>query len=99
MLIATALSVGGVPIRITSERWWHIVEARDDLAGRTDDILDTIEQPDWVTRGYRGAHVAWKNFGKTGYLAVVYRERGRKDGFVMTAFFTSKPKRRNRIWP
>ena len=94
-----AVSVNGVSIRLTSERWMHIVEARDELAGRMDDILDTIEQPDYVTRGYRGALVAWKRFGRGGYLAVVYKELSARDGFVVTAFTTLKPKRRNRIWP
>lgn len=28
-----AISVDGVPIRLTAERWLHIVENHDDLAG------------------------------------------------------------------
>jgi hypothetical protein len=28
-----AYSVDGVPVRLTSERWFHIVENHDDLAG------------------------------------------------------------------
>lgn len=46
-----AVSVQGVPIRLTAERWMHIVEARDELAGRMTDVLNTVERPDWVTRG------------------------------------------------
>lgn len=52
-------SVRGVPIRLTAERWMHIVEARDELAGRLPDVLDAVERPDWVTKGYRDALVAW----------------------------------------
>ena len=33
-------SVRGVPIRLTAERWMHIIEARDELAGRLPDVLD-----------------------------------------------------------
>jgi len=77
----------------------HIVESRDELAGRIPDILGTIESPGWVTQGYNGAKVAWKSFGRIGYLAVVYREASRTDGFVVTAFFTSKPKQRRKLWP
>ncbi len=92
-------SVRGVPIRLTAERWLHIVEARDDLAGRLPDVLDAVETPDWVTKGYRDALVAWKGYGRRRYLAVVYKETSKTDGFIVTAFLASKSKRRNRIWP
>ena len=92
-------SVNGVPIRLTDERWDHIVSARDELADRADDVLDTVRSPDWVTKGYRGSLVAWKGYGKRGYLAVIYKEIGRVDGFVITAFFTRKPKKRGKVWP
>ncbi len=92
-------SVNNVPIRLSGERWAHIVEARDELAGRMDDVLATIESPDWVTRGYHRALVAWKGFGRKRHLAVVYREMSRLAGFVVTAFFTSKPKKKNKVWP
>lgn len=94
-----AISVHGVPIRLTAERWLHIVEARDELAGRIDDVLVAVEQPDWVTRGYGGALVAWKGFGRSRYLAVIYREVSRDDGFVITAFHTTKPRKRQKLWP
>jgi hypothetical protein len=93
------ISVFGVPIRLTPERWLHIVEARDELAGRRDEVLDAIEAPGWVTRGYHGALVAWSARGRRRYLAVIYRETSKADGFVITAFLTSKAKRKNRVWP
>ncbi len=34
-----ATSVKGVPIRLTSERWYHIVENHDDMAGHYDDVI------------------------------------------------------------
>lgn len=46
-----AHSVRGVPIRLTAERWLHIVDARDELTGREEDVLATVRSPDWVTRG------------------------------------------------
>src|SRR5882724_2431233 len=94
-----ATSVNGVPIRLTPERWTHIVEARDELAGCMDDVLAAVEQPDWVTRGYHGALVAWKGFGRRGFLAVIYREISRQDGFIITAFLTVKPRKNNKVWP
>ncbi len=38
-------SVNGVPIRLTDERWLHIVNNHTELAGYCDDILATIENP------------------------------------------------------
>lgn len=92
-------SVNGVPIRLTAERWMHVVEARDELAGRAQEVLGVVESPDWVTRGYRGSLVAWKGYGRKGYLTVIYKEIGTTDGFIITAFFTKKPKKRNKVWP
>jgi len=92
-------SVNGVPIRLTAERWMHVIEARDELAGRLPDVLGAVEAPDWITKGYRDALVAWKGFGRRRYLAVVYKEIGKRDGFIVTAFVASKPKRRDRVWP
>lgn len=52
------LSIEGVPIRLTTERWFHIVENHDDIAGHYDDVLETVENPDIVLRGYRGSLIA-----------------------------------------
>jgi hypothetical protein len=92
-------SIGGVPIRLSEERWGHIIEAHDELDGRLDDVLDVVKSPEWVTHGYRGSLVAWKGYGKRGYLAVIYKEIADDDGFVITAFFTKKPKKKGKIWP
>ena len=40
----TAYSVNGVPIRLTHERWFHIIENHDDLASYFYEVLDTIEK-------------------------------------------------------
>ena len=93
-----ANSVNGVPIRLTEERWFHIVENHNDLAGHYDDVLDTIEHPDFVLKGYKGALIAIKGIARRRYLAVVYKELKRNDGFVLSAYITSKIKRRLIIW-
>ena len=53
-----AISKAGVPIRLTDERWHHIVEHHDDLAGYYDEVLVTVEDPDIILRGYGGTLVA-----------------------------------------
>jgi hypothetical protein len=85
-----AISKNGIPIRLTEERWFHISENHDDLAGYYDDVLDTIEDPDYIIEGYAKAFIALKKITKTKFLAVVYREVSKEDGFVITAYFTSK---------
>ena len=79
-----------VPIRLTEERWFHIIENHDDLAGHYDDVLCSIEDPDYIIEGYRKALIALKKITRNKFLAVVYREISREDGFVITAYFTSK---------
>jgi hypothetical protein len=93
-----AFSKNGVPIRLTDERWFHIVENHDDLAGYYDEVLETIEDPDFVLRGHGGALIAVKVLGRRKYLAVIDKELNRKDGFVITAYFTSQISRRLIRW-
>lgn len=93
-----ALSVEGVPIRLTTERWFHIVENHDDMAGYYDDVLETVENPDIVVRGYGGALIAVRGYGRKRYLAVIYRQVSAEDGFIISAYFTSKIDRKKAIW-
>ena len=85
-----AISRNGVPIRLTEERWFHIVETHDEMAGRYDEVLSAIEEPDYIIQGYRDAIVALKTIGKNKFMAVIYKEISKKDGFVITAFLSSK---------
>jgi hypothetical protein len=50
-----AFSRSSVPIRLTDERWFHIVENHDDLAGYYDEVLETIENPETILQGHRCA--------------------------------------------
>ena len=63
-MMDVTVSVEGVPIRLTHERWFHIVENHDDVAGYYDDVLETIENPDLVLRGYRGTLIAVRSYGR-----------------------------------
>jgi len=68
-----AKSKNNVPIRLTEERWFHIVENHDELAGYYDEVLNTIEDPDFIIKGYRGALIALKKMNNK-FLAVIYKE-------------------------
>jgi hypothetical protein len=92
------ISVDGVPIRLTDERWVHIVENHDDLAGHYDDVLETVENPDMLLPGHRGSLLAVRSYGRRRYLVVIYRQIKTDDGFVITAFFADSIDRERAIW-
>lgn len=53
-----------MPIRLSYERWYHIVENHDELASQFHEVLDTVEQSTVVIRGNHGALKAARNYGK-----------------------------------
>jgi hypothetical protein len=53
-VVGVAKSVNGVSIRLTEERWQHIIEGHVDLANYLDDVLQVVERPDTVFEGRRG---------------------------------------------
>jgi hypothetical protein len=93
-----AYSVNGVPIRLSYERWYHIVENHDDLASTFHEVLDTVQKPDLVARGSRGALKAVRSLGRKKWMVVVHRELSRRDGFVITAYLLSKRPKGDVIW-
>jgi hypothetical protein len=94
----TVYSVNGVSIRLTYERWYHIIENHDDLASHFFDVLETIEKPEFVIRGNEGTLKAMKNFGKRKWLVAIYKEVSKKDGFIITAYFLDKKAKGEVIW-
>lgn len=93
-------SVRGVPIRLTDERWLYIVENHDELAGMALEVLGTVAEPDTVVSGWRDELLAVRRMDGQ-YLVAVYREASARDGFIITAFMTTKItqlKRRKILW-
>jgi len=93
-----ARSVNGVPIRLTYERWYHIVENHDELVGSFHEVLETIERPQIVVQGNRGALKAARSLGKGSWLVVIYREVTSRDGFVITAYLLDGKPRGKLAW-
>jgi hypothetical protein len=93
-----AYSVNGVPIRLTYERWYHIIENHDELASYFHEVLDTIEKPEFVVRGNKGSLKASKSMGRRKWLVVIYKEISKRDGFVITAYFLDTKPRGEVIW-
>ena len=74
-----AYSVNEVPIRFTEERWDHIVDNKPYMAPYYERVLDAIERPTFVLRGYAGALVAVLTLGRSRDLHVVYKETSQED--------------------
>ena len=91
-------SVNGIPIRFTEERWEHIVSNKPYMASYYERIMDAVENPTFVLRGYSGSLVAVLSVGRQRYLHVVYKETGQDDGFIITAFIARKYNRRMIVW-
>ncbi|NOZ60044.1 MAG: hypothetical protein GXO74_00030 [Calditrichaeota bacterium] len=86
-----AYSINNIPIRLTTERWTHVVENHDEMAGHYFDVLEAIANPDMIVQGNEGELWAVRFVSKRKTLLVIYREiKENSDGFVITAFFTSK---------
>ena len=99
----SAISKNGIPIRLTHKQWAHIVESHDYMAGNMDMVLEAVENPDYILRGWTDELIALKYYERTllskKYMVVVYKEGS--DGFIITAFMTSrrdKMLRRGIIW-
>jgi len=91
----TLVSVNGHSIRITARQWAHVTEAHDYMSGNLDKVLETLAEPDRVVAGEQGESLALRVYEKTSITrkiaVVVYRDQA--DGFLITAFFTSKPQK------
>jgi hypothetical protein len=100
-MLHTVVSKNAKIIRLTDERWAHITDEHCELAGMRAEVLETIASPDKIVSGGNGELLAVKELPASKFLIVVYREHD-KDGFIITAFLTSKVQsvlRRKQVWP
>jgi len=88
-MIGYAISKNKINIRLTQERWFHITESHDYMSGLSDTVLETINEPEIIFEGAEDELIATKRF-KNKYIVVIYKEIDKEDGFVITAFITSK---------
>jgi len=94
-------SKNGVPIRLTQERWIHIIEEHSEMAGYYFEVLETVDEPEAIYEGKMGECIAVREIDNGKYIVVVYRELSKGDGFVIPAFLTRRRRqleRRRKIW-
>ena len=91
-------------IRLTAESWAHIVEAHDYMAGNQDLVFETVENPDIIVEAEKEEMIALRHYDKTSIstktMVVIYKEQ-KVDGFIITAFMTSRPdkiQRKEVLW-
>ena len=97
MTDAIAISVNGVPIRLTDERWRHIIQEHPELAVMKASIADVVEMPDSIHAGREATLMAVRRRNHL-YLVVVYREINQADGLVITSHFSRRPPRQGLVW-
>ncbi len=96
-------SIRGVNIRLTRERWNHIIKRHVELKKHASKVLIAVQDPDIIIKGKVGEFIAVRYFTrvKPSYLMVAYRETNEEDGFIITAHFISNINqiiRREIIW-
>lgn len=93
-MLRVVTSVHGVPIRLTEERWSHILEQHPELGNYQALILETVKSPECVLEGGNGQLIAVRSITNSKWLLVVYRELKDQgvidDGFIVTAFFNQR---------
>jgi len=92
-----------VPIRLSQERWEHILRRHPEMANQKDRVLETLSDPDLIQQGDLGTLLAIRFYAQSPlmrkHLVVVYKELNGTDEFVLTAYYTSVPsKRRAIVW-
>jgi hypothetical protein len=93
--------VFGKKIRTTKSYWKKIKEEKhQDLTAGVKEIIKTIKKPDAVYRSVKDETVViqYCRSGKFALVAVTKHLNG--DGFLVTAYQTSKPKMKGeKLWP
>ncbi len=82
-------SKNDVAIRLTRERWTHIVERHPEMDGQRQRALETVSNQEMIQEGDFAEYLAIRFYHETPltskFLVVVYKEIARTDGFILTA--------------
>jgi hypothetical protein len=96
-------SHNNTPIRLTDERWQHIVRSHPEMDTFQERVIDTVSQPSQIQEGDYGTLMAIRFYTETPltskYRIAVYRKTQPDDGFVLTAYLASRlSTRRKPLW-
>jgi hypothetical protein len=94
-------SKNSIPIRLTKERWAHIITRHPEMKGEREKVIETISNPELIQAGDVGELLAVRFYAETPltkkYLVVIYKEVSKQDGFVLTAYFSTRISERRRV--
>jgi hypothetical protein len=99
----TVFSKNSIPIRLTDERWSHILAGHPEMSAYHDEVLAAISEPTAIYEGSRGDLIAVSQQveGTNKHIVVAYKETEDYDGFIITAYISNKLnslKKREIIW-
>ena len=103
MVIGITKSIAGIKIRLTRERWDHITTSHLEIAPKNyKTVLHIVKNPDALLKGDTGELLAVKKqYGKSVWIVVAYKEVTKEDGFILTAYVTTNSNwlfKREIIW-
>ena len=83
-----------VPVRLTEERWQHIIYHHPEMTDQRERVLETLTEPEAIQQGDLDELLAVRFYPETPltskFLVVVYREVSPDDGFILTAYLASR---------
>lgn len=95
------ISRNGVPIRLSSERWSHILRRHPEMDGSQAGVFETLSDPDLIQVGDSGELLAIRLYDATQlgrkYVVVAYKETSSTDGFILTAYLTRRPSQKREV--
>ncbi len=90
-------------IRLTSERWAHILD-HPEMVGQRDRMIETLAAPDVVIATMKDEtihayHRLYERTPVTRKFMVVVVKKETTDAFVVTAYYAGRLKKGKIVWP
>jgi len=90
-------------INFGSKSLQHISLGHPEMAAFFDEILEAVENPEFVYLGSNEEYLAVRNLHNetTKFIVVIYKEIDKLDGFIITSFITNKKPyfaKKKKIW-
>lgn len=91
MVLVFATSKNGIRIRLTGERWNHILTSHLEITEKDlQAVIKVVSDPHIILKGDLDELVAVrKKSGSNLWFVVPYKEIGKEDGFILTAYVTN----------
>lgn len=85
----------GRKIRLTAERWEHIVDRHSELASRIEEIRQTIIAPSFQVKDNTDRNICYNHtyIKEEGFYLIVTVKYLNGDGFIITAFYSRYKKK------